>query len=114
MADTTRSDLEQAKNKIHSGVEDLADRAKSVVDSASAGAAETLTQVEEAAKQAWAIGHKLGAQAKDKAQDVAGQVSDQAGRTLEAVSRQVRAEPILSIVVAGAIGYFIGLIVHRR
>jgi ElaB/YqjD/DUF883 family membrane-anchored ribosome-binding protein len=110
LTDMSRSDFNQAGNKAQKAREDLAEKATSAVDSASSVAAQTISKVEEAGKQAW----DLGAQAKDQAQEIAGQVSEQSGRALQAITRQVQAEPLLGIVVAGAIGYFLGVISHRR
>jgi ElaB/YqjD/DUF883 family membrane-anchored ribosome-binding protein len=114
MADTPRSDFNQAGNKAQNTVGDLADKAKGAVDSASSVASQTISNVEDAGKQAWDIGQKFGTQAKDQAQEMAGQVSEQASRALQALTRQIHAEPILSIAVAGAIGYFLGIVSHRR
>src|SRR3954465_1150326 len=114
MTDMSRSDLDQAGSKLQEGVERIADRAKGAIDSASAVASQTLSQAEDASKQAWDIGQRLSAQAKDQAQEVAGQLSEQSSRALQAITRQVQAEPLLGILVAGAIGYLLGVIGHRR
>jgi len=114
MTDVSRSDFNQAANKAQKSREEIAERAKVAVDSASSVAAQTISKVEEAGKQAWDIGQKFGAQAKDQAQEVAGQVSEQTGRALRAITRQVQAEPLLGMRVAGAIGYFLGSISSRR
>jgi ElaB/YqjD/DUF883 family membrane-anchored ribosome-binding protein len=114
MTDTSRSDFNQAANKAQKVREDVADKAKAAVDSASSAASQTISRVEEAGKQAWDLGQKYGAQAKDQAQEIAGQVSEQSGRALQAITRQVQAEPLLGILIAGAIGYFLGVIGHRR
>jgi ElaB/YqjD/DUF883 family membrane-anchored ribosome-binding protein len=114
MTDMSRSDFDQAGNKAQKAREDLADRAKGAVDSASSMAAQTISKVEEAGKQAWDLGQKFGVQAKDQAHEVAGQVSEQTGRALQAITRQVQAEPLLGILIAGAIGYFLGVVGHRR
>ena len=114
MTDMSRSDFNQAGNKAQKAREDLTEKAKGAVDSASSVASQTISRVEEAGKQAWDLGQKYGAQAKDQAQEIAGQVSEQSGRALQAITRQVQAEPLLSILIAGAIGYFLGVIGHRR
>ena len=114
MADVSRSEVDQAASKAQRVREELAERAKDAVDNASSVAAQTISKVEEAGKQAWDVGQKFGAQAKDHAQEVAGQVSEQTSRALQAVTRQVQAEPLLGILVAAAIGYFLGVIASRR
>jgi ElaB/YqjD/DUF883 family membrane-anchored ribosome-binding protein len=101
-------------DKMQKGVDDLAGRAKGAIDSAAAAASDTLAKVEDAGKQAWDMGVKVSAQAKDQAQDVAGKVSDQATRGLQGLTRQIQAEPILSICIAGAVGYFLGMLGPRR
>jgi ElaB/YqjD/DUF883 family membrane-anchored ribosome-binding protein len=114
MTDMSRSDIDQVGSKAQDSVERIADRAKGAIDNASSVASQTVSKVEDASKQAWDIGQRLGTQAKDQAQEVAGQVSEQTSRTLSAVTRQVQAEPLLGILVAGAIGYFLALLSHRR
>ncbi len=114
MTDTSRSDFNQAGNKAQKAREDLTDKAKGAVEGASSVAAQTISRVEEAGKQAWDLGQKYGAQAKDQAQEIAGQVSEQSGRALQAITRQVQAEPLLGVLIAGAIGYFLGVITSSR
>jgi ElaB/YqjD/DUF883 family membrane-anchored ribosome-binding protein len=113
MTDTSRSDFNQAGSKAQDSVDRIADKAKGAIDSASAVASQTISKVEDAGKQAWDIGQKFGTQAKDQAQDVADQVSEQTSRALSAVTRQVQAEPLLGILVAGAIGYFLAVLSRR-
>jgi len=108
MTDVPRGDFSRVGNKAPKGSEDNRDKAK-----ATESGSETLARVEDAGTQAWEVGQKYGAQAKEQAQEVAGQVSEQTGRALQAITRQVQAEPLLGILVAGAIGYFLG-IVRRR
>ena len=110
MTDMSRSDSNQAQE----GVERIADKARGAVDGAASVASQTMAKAEETGKQAWEIGQKIGSQAKDQAQDVAGQVSERTSSALQAITRQVQAEPLLGILVAGAIGYFLAMIGHRR
>src|SRR6267143_87002 len=76
MTDMSRSDFNQAGNKAQKAREDLTEKAKGAVDSASSVAAQTISRVEEAGKQAWDLGQKYGAQAKDQAHEIAGQASE--------------------------------------
>lgn len=110
MTDMSRSDIDQAGSKAQDGIDRIADRAKGAIDSASSVASQTVSKVEDASKQAWDIGQRFGSQAKDQAQEVAGQVSEQTSRALSAITRQVQAEPLLGILIAGAIGYLLAMV----
>jgi ElaB/YqjD/DUF883 family membrane-anchored ribosome-binding protein len=106
MTDLPPGDFSRVGNQAPKGSEDNRDKATE-------SASETLSEVADAGKQAWEVGQMYGTQAKEQAQEVDGQLSEQIGRALQAITRQVQAEPLLGILIAGAIGYFLG-IVRRR
>jgi ElaB/YqjD/DUF883 family membrane-anchored ribosome-binding protein len=42
------------------------------------------------------------------------EISNQGGRALDSVRQQVSSDPLTGLLVAGAIGYLLGYISHRR
>jgi ElaB/YqjD/DUF883 family membrane-anchored ribosome-binding protein len=114
MSDEVRHDLQRGADKAREGIDNIAGIARDKVGSASSAAVGAVSRIEDAGRQAWDISQRYGSQAQDVAGDVAHQVSKKARRGLRMTSAQVRAEPILSIAVAAAIGYVLALMVHGR
>lgn len=70
----------------------------------------TKSAVKDAGAEAWDVGQRAVSQAKGMADEI----SDQGGRAMDSIRQQVAAEPLLGILVAGAIGYLLGYVSHRR
>ena len=114
MVDETRRGLESGAAKARQGIDDVAGAAKSTLDTASSAAAASLTRLDEAGKQAWDLGQRYGSQAQRRAREMTDMVADTANRGVRLTRKQVRSEPFLSMLVAGAVGYGLALLLHRR
>lgn len=124
------------EDRITGTVKKVAGQAESLVGDVTG---DTKTQASGRFREAGGTIENLIGQAKDTARQVAGQASDYAGQALEtgrryvdegrerlpeadryyqqgtrAVTRQVEENPLLAIVAAGAVGYLLALLIHRR
>jgi ElaB/YqjD/DUF883 family membrane-anchored ribosome-binding protein len=70
----------------------------------------TKSAVRDAGAETWNVGQRAAAQARDMTDEI----SNQGGRALDSVRQQVSSDPLTGLLVAGAIGYLLGYISHRR
>lgn len=70
----------------------------------------TKSAVRDAGAEAWDVGQRAATQARG----IGDEMSNQGGRLLESVRGQVSSDPLTGLLVAGAIGYLLGYISHRR
>ena len=57
---------------------------------------------------------KIGADARDAAQDAASAIHDKASQTLEQVDRYAHAKPWHLVIAAGLVGFALGALVARK
>jgi hypothetical protein len=74
-------------------------------------AAETVRGAGEAA---WQATERAGSQARDYARDAYGQAYREGERGVRYVAHQIEAQPLVSILLAGAIGYLAAYTIHAR
>jgi ElaB/YqjD/DUF883 family membrane-anchored ribosome-binding protein len=70
----------------------------------------TKSAVRDAGAETWDVGQRAAAQARSMTDEI----SNQGGRALDSVRQQVSSDPLTGLLVAGAIGYLLGYISHRR
>lgn len=121
MTDDARSSFPRGAGKARESLENAAGAMRDGIDAASAAAAASVERIDEAGRQAldvgqksWDIGRKYGTQAQERAQQAADMLADGASKSLRVTSERVRAEPLLSLLVAGAVGYGLARFLHRR
>ena len=72
------------------------------------------TQAEVIAYQATGTAQRALGQARDSLRDAADVVSDQASSIGEYLDETIHERPLTALLAAGAIGYVLGLLIHRR
>jgi ElaB/YqjD/DUF883 family membrane-anchored ribosome-binding protein len=70
----------------------------------------TKSAVKDAGAEAWDVGQRAASHARG----VADELSDQGGRALDSVRQTVSSDPLTGLLVAGAVGYLLGYLSHRR
>ena len=75
---------------------------------------DTKTQAEGMADQASGTAQRALGQARDSLRDAADVVSDQASSIGEYLDETIHERPLTALLAAGAIGYVLGLLIHRR
>ncbi len=75
---------------------------------------DTKTQAEGMADQATGTAQRALGQARDSLRDAADVVSDQASSIGEYLDETIHERPMTALLAAGAIGYVLGLLIHRR
>lgn len=103
MAATTSKIASDAVTQTGASVKSALDQGKTMVQDLQAGAATLARQASEAGRQAMA-------QAGEVMQDLAQQGSLAGGQ----VRRFVAEQPFAALLIAGAIGYGLGYLIHRR
>jgi len=94
------------------------DQGKAMIEGAQAGAATLARQASEVGRQAMAQAGEMiqGAarQAGDQAAQAATNLYQQSSRAGDFVSRYAAEQPITALLLAGAIGYGLAYLIHRR
>lgn len=90
------NDIGRAGSEAMKASEALVERTKSAAKNAGA--------------EAWDVGQRAASQARGMADEI----SSQSGRALDSVRQQVSSDPLTGLLVAGAIGYLLGYLSHRR
>ena len=89
-----------------------------MIQDAQAGAATLARQASEAGRQAMAQAGEViqGAarQASDQATQAATNLYQQGSRASDFISRYTAEQPVTALLVAGAIGYGLAFLIHRR
>jgi ElaB/YqjD/DUF883 family membrane-anchored ribosome-binding protein len=85
-----------------------------MVQDAQAGAANLARQASEAGRQAMAQAGEVARQASDQATQAATNLYQQGSRASDFVSRYTAEQPVTALLVAGAIGYGLAYLIHRR
>ena len=75
---------------------------------------DTKTQAEGMTDQATGTAQRALGQARDSLRDAADVVSDQASSIGEYLDETIHERPLTALLAAGAIGYVLGLLIHRR
>ena len=129
--DATRQQTTDKTTKANggtvTGAKSVHDRSDVKTRGPQRAAEDALAQVKNAAgeiieQSVSAAGDALTSMAADlggQAQDVAGRVLDQAGATAKTLQQEVRrvgaaSGPLTTLLVAGAVGYALAYLVHRR
>jgi uncharacterized protein YjbJ (UPF0337 family) len=108
----TEGKLDQGAGKVQSAIESakdefggtaMADRASSFVKQATAAGKNAASVVQDAAQ-------KAGTQASD----IGERLYDEGRRAGQSIGRAVEEQPLAAVLVAAAVGYGIGYLVHRR
>jgi ElaB/YqjD/DUF883 family membrane-anchored ribosome-binding protein len=89
---------------------DIGRAGSEAVKAGEALAERTKNAVRDAGAEAWEVGQRAAAQARGMTDEIA----SQGGRALDSVRQQVSSDPLTGLVVAGAIGYLLGYLTHRR
>jgi ElaB/YqjD/DUF883 family membrane-anchored ribosome-binding protein len=90
------------------------DQGKAMIQDAQAGAASLARQASEAGRQAMAQAGEVARQASDQATQAATNLYQQGSRASDFISRYTAEQPVTALLVAGAIGYGLAYLIHRR
>jgi ElaB/YqjD/DUF883 family membrane-anchored ribosome-binding protein len=88
----------------------LAGKAADRIDAASQQAKDMAQRAAETGEAAWDVAQRAGAQARE----VAGEAYAQGERTARELARRVEEQPLLALLIAGAVGYAMAYLVHGR
>ena len=92
----------------------LAGKAAERIDAASQQAKDMAQRAAQTAQEtgeaAWDVAQRASAQARD----VAGQAYAQGERTARELARRVEEQPLVALLIAGAVGYAIAYLLHHR
>ena len=75
---------------------------------------DTKTQAEGYADQVGGTARRAWGQAKDTMRDAADSLQDRAGTIGEYIDETIHERPLTALLAAGAIGYVLSLLIHRR
>jgi ElaB/YqjD/DUF883 family membrane-anchored ribosome-binding protein len=110
MANAGQADMTKFGNEAAKAGEAFVDKSKSAYNSASTMADQAKSKAQDIGDQAWDAGQRIGAQAKDAADEI----TEQGGRVMQALSRQIESQPLLGVLAAAGIGYLLGYVSNRR
>lgn len=99
------------ENRITGTVNDLKGQVKEGIGHATG---DTKTEAEGMADQFTGTAQRALGQARDSLRDAADVVSDQASSIGEYLDETIHERPLTALLAAGAIGYVLGLLIHRR
>jgi hypothetical protein len=103
-----------AVNQAGSSAQTMIDRGKAAVEQMQAGAAGLARQASEAGRQAMAqSGETMQALTGDRASEIASNLYQQGVTATGYISRFTAEQPLVALLIAGAIGYGLAYLMHR-
>lgn len=110
MAKSIGDQASRLTKRATAGAEEMAERARELAQQAASMAAEAASALTEARNGAWEVAQRAGTGARGLA-DQAYRSSRRGARDL---AERVEERPLLALLVAGAIGYALGYLLHAR
>jgi ElaB/YqjD/DUF883 family membrane-anchored ribosome-binding protein len=90
------------------------DQGKALIQDAQTSAATLARQASEAGRQAMTQAGEVAREAGNKATQAATNLYQQGSRAGDFISRYAAEQPVTALLVAGAIGYGLAYLIHRR
>jgi ElaB/YqjD/DUF883 family membrane-anchored ribosome-binding protein len=108
MATKSAEDVNDILEQAAANIAAVADQAKRAIGEASAAAQQARQGIGEAGQSAWAVAQR----AKERADGLAEDMYSRGERAVRIVGRQVEEQPMLALLAAGALGFFLGYLLR--
>ena len=99
MASNSADQVSKLAERASAGIDVMAERAKGLTQTAATAAQDAASALAEARDTAWTTARKASVQTRDVADELA---------------KRVQQQPIAALLIAGAVGYALALLLHSR
>ena len=114
MTDKVGAMASDAAKQAGASMQGKLDQGKTIIGDAQAGAATLARQASEAGRQAMAQAGEVAREASNQATQAATNLYQQGSRAGGFITQYAAEQPVTALLVAGAIGYGLAYLIHRR